>query len=222
MRGTIVETLLSRLPALPDLSRLRGRRARLVRRWLAAALLLAGLIVLIHPASARGTPGTATVVSARDLPAGATLRAADLRLADLPEPVRPQGALGSVETAVGRLLTGAARAGEPLTDARVLGIPGTGETGRASVPVRLADAGVADLLRSGQHVDVVAAPDALHPASVLAEDVAVVTVSRPEAGGGRAAGPSTQGPLVLLSLPVSVATQVAATSLERPVTVTLR
>lgn len=217
-----MDTLLSRLPALPDLSRLRGRRARLVRRWLAAALLLAGLLLLIHPASARGAPGTATVVSARDLPAGATLRAADLRLADLPDRIRPAGALGRIDEAAGRLLSGAARAGEPLTDARVLGIPGTGESGRAAVPVRLADAGVADLLRPGQHVDVVAAPDALHPASVLAEDVTVVTVSRPEAGGGRVLGPSDKGPLVLLSLPVSVATQVAATSLERPVTVTLR
>ena len=217
-----MDTLLSRFPALPDLSRLRGRRARLVRRWLAAALLLAGLLVLIHPASARGAPGTATVVSARDLATGSTLRAADLRLTDLPDQIRPAGALGSIDAAVGRLLSGAARAGEPLTDARVLGIPGTGESGRASVPVRLADAGVAGLLRPGQHVDVVAAPDAPHPASVLAEDVTVVTVSRPEAGPGRVLGPSDQGPLVLLSLPVSVAAQVAATSLERPVTVTLR
>ncbi|MGW4483074.1 SAF domain-containing protein [Amycolatopsis sp. NPDC004368] len=201
---------------LDQLHFLRGRRARLLRRFLAAGLLLAGLLVLLHPASARGAPATATVVSARDLPAGSVLRAADLRLTDLPDDVRPAGALGSVDAAVGRLLSGAARAGEPLTDVRLLGtaVPAKGDSGSVTVAVRLADAGVAELLRPGQHVGVVAVPDATHSSAELVKDATVVTVHRPEDGD--------KGPLVLLALPVSLATEVAATSLERPVTVTLR
>ncbi|MEW2505732.1 SAF domain-containing protein [Amycolatopsis sp. NPDC047767] len=215
-----MDTLLIRLT---DLHLLRGRRARLLRRFLAAALLLAGVLVLLHPASARGAPSTATVVAARDLPAGSVLRAADLRLADLPDDVRPAGALGDVGAAVGRLLSGAARAGEPLTDVRLLGtaLPAKGDSGTVTVAVRLADAGVAELLRPGQHVGVVAAPDATHTAAELVKDATVVTVHRPDSGGQGVIAPD-KGPLVLLALPVSVANEVAATSLERPVTVTLR
>ncbi|WP_407655693.1 SAF domain-containing protein [Amycolatopsis rhabdoformis] len=208
------------LNRLTELHLLRGRRVRLLRRFLAAALLLAGLLVALHPASARGAPSTATVVSARDLPAGSVLRAADLRLTDLPDDLRPAGALGRLDTAVGRLLSGAARAGEPLTDVRLLGValPAKGDSGVVTVAVRLADADVAELLRPGQHVGVVAAPDATHASAELVKDATVVTVHRAE---GRGLGVD-KGPLVLLALPVSVATEVAATSLERPVTVTLR
>jgi hypothetical protein len=83
------------------------------------------------------------------------------------------------------------------------------------VPVRLADAAVAELLRPGQRVDVVAAPEPGVPASVLAGGATVVTVGEREASAAK-------GPLVLLRLPEAIATRVAAISLERPVTVTLR
>lgn len=208
---------------LPDPAWLRGRRARLVRRWLAACLLLAGLLLLAQPATARGAPATPTLVAAHDLPSGTVLHAADLKFADLPDAVRPAGALSTPDAAEGRLLAGAARAGEPITDVRLAGdIPGSGDPGTSTVPVRLADAAVAELLRPGQRVDVVAAPEAGGPASVLASEAVVVTVGRADSGEGRALGPPDKGPLVLLALPATVATQVAATSLERPVTVTLR
>lgn len=209
---------------LPVLRRLHGRPARLLRRWLALSLLLSGLVALFLPASARGTPGTATVVAARDLPAGALLRPGDLKLVDLPEDVRPQGALGQTIAAEGRLLVGAARPGEPLTDVRLLGaaIPGTGDPESSAVPVRLADAGIAELLRPGQRVDVVAAAEAGREASVLASAAVVAAVGEQEAAGTRSPKAGSKGPLVLLSLPSAIATRVAATSLERSITVTLR
>lgn len=154
---------------LPDLAWLRGRRARLLRRWLAAALLTAGLLLLFHPASAPATTAA------------------------------------------------------PVNDARpTIGIPASGDPTTATVPVRLADAGVAELLRPGQRVDVVAAAQGDSAPSVLASHAMVVTVSGPEPQAGRALAPPGKGPLVLLTLPSEVATQVAAISLERPVTVTLR
>ncbi|WIV60770.1 SAF domain-containing protein [Amycolatopsis nalaikhensis] len=200
----------------PDLTRLRGRRTRLIRRWLAAALVLAGAVLLAHPGSARGAPTTPTVVAAHDLPSGATLRADDVRLADLPDESRPAGALRTLDAVDGRLLAGAVRAGEPLTDVRLATtIPGAGDPATATVPVRLADAGVADLLAPGGHVDVVAAAEPGAPASVLAGGATVVTVGQRQLSAAK-------GPLVLLRLPEAVATRVAAISLERPVTVTLR
>jgi Flp pilus assembly protein CpaB len=197
---------------LPDLTRLPGRRTRLIRRWLAACLLLTGALLFIHPGSTRGAP---TVLAAHDLPSGARLRAADVRLADLPDQARPTGVLSSLDAVDGRLLAGAVRAGEPLTDARLAAVPAPGDPGTATVPVRLADAAVAELLGPGRRVDVVAAPEPGAPASVLAGGATVVTVGHQE--------PATaKGALVLLRLPEAIATRVAAISLERPVTVTLR
>jgi hypothetical protein len=194
----------------PDLTRLQGRRARLTRRWLAAVLLLAGgLLLFVHPGSARGAP---TVLAAHDLPPGAKLRAADVRLAELPGDARPSGALSTLDAVDGRLLAGAVRAGEALTDVRLAGIPARGDPGTATVPVRLADAAVAELLAPGLRVDVVTTTEPGVPASVLAGGAVVVTVGHPE----------PKGRLVLLRLPESLATRVAAISLERPVTVTLR
>jgi Flp pilus assembly protein CpaB len=200
----------------PDLTRLRGRRTRLLRRWLAACLLLAGALLFAYPGSARGAPTTPTVVAAHDLPSGAALRASDVRVADLPDSARPAGALSTPAGVDGRLLAGAVRAGEPLTDVRLAtAIPGAGDPATATVPVRLADAGVAELLEPGGRVDVVAASEPGIPASVLAGGATVVAVGHQEAS-------TAKGPLVLLRLPEAVATKVAAISLERPVTVTLR
>ncbi|EMD27263.1 SAF domain-containing protein [Amycolatopsis azurea] len=209
---------------LPVLRRLRGRPARLLRRWLALSLLLSGLVVLFLPASARGAPGIATVVSARDLPAGSLLRAGDLELVDLPDDVRPQGATGQRSSVEGRMLVGAARAGEPLTDVRLLdaAIPGSGDPESSTVPVRLADAGVAELLRPGQRVDVVAAAEAGREASVLASMAVVAAVGEQGTRDPKTLGTGSKGPLVLLSLPSEIATRVAATSLERSIAVTLR
>ncbi|MBE1576338.1 SAF domain-containing protein [Amycolatopsis roodepoortensis] len=209
---------------LPVLRRLQGRPARLLRRWLALSLLLGGLIALFLPASARGTPGTATVVSARDLPAGSLLRAEDVKLVDLPDDVRPQGATGLPSSVEGRMLVGAARSGEPLTDVRLLdaGIPGSGDPESSTVPVRLADAGVAELLRPGRRVDVVAAAEAGREASVLASAAVVAAVGEQSTRDPTSPRAGSKGPLVLLSLPSAIATRVAATSLERSITVTLR
>jgi Flp pilus assembly protein CpaB len=204
---------------LPDFTRLQSRRTRLIRRWLAAGLLVAGVALLGYPGSARGAP---TVLAARDLPSGATLRAADIRLAHLPGEARPEGVLSSLDAVDGRLLAGAVRAGEPLTDVRLATpSPISGDPGAATVPVRLADAAVAELLQPGQRVDVVAAPEPDTPASVLAGGATVVTVGHQDPAP-QAIGRPDKGPLVLLRLPEAIATRVAAISLQRPVTVTLR
>lgn len=180
-----------------------------------AAALLAVLAVALAAATVlHGRENTVPVlVAARDVPAGATLTGDDVRIRDLPTAYAPAGALHEPGAAVGRILTGSARAGEPITDVRVVGrestLLATGSPDAVAVPVRLTDAAVADLLRPGSHVDVVGDP------AVLAADAVVVTVRPSE-------GVSAKGRLVVVALPRPVAAKVAAASLAQPVTVTLR
>ncbi|WP_216209825.1 RcpC/CpaB family pilus assembly protein [Amycolatopsis aidingensis] len=202
---------------------LSGRRALLLRRTLAISFLVAAGVLAVYPAAAdRGTGDRRpTVVSARDLPSGGTLGAADLRVAQLPAALRPRGALSVPEAAAGRVLAGAARAGEPITDARLVD-PAAATPGTSTVPVRLADAGVAELLHPGRRVDVVTVGPGEEGRRVLPRPATVLTVL---ATGDRSRdGParSGEGPLVLLSVPVADATRLAAVSLAHPVAITLR
>jgi Flp pilus assembly protein CpaB len=203
---------------------IRGRPATLIRRILAAALFLAAAMLAVRPAAAQSVPESPVIVSARDIAAGSILRPADIRVVRLPDSVRPAGTLSTVEAVDGRLLAGAARAGEPITDARLVGAAagatGPGDHRSSIVPVRLPDAGVATLLHPGERVDVVTAPSD-GGRQLLAEMATVVTVIAPDTEPTRGAI-RKDGLLVLLELPSDIATQVAAVSLERPVTVTLR
>jgi Flp pilus assembly protein CpaB len=200
------------------------RRALLLRR--AAALLLALLalaLALRPPAAAARSP---VVVAARDLPSGTALGPADLALATWPGELVPAGALRAAAEADGRVLAGAARAGEPITDVRLAGPDAAGRLagrpGDAAVPIRLADPEVARLLGPGSRVDVVTpAPDGDRPA-VLAADAAVLTVVATDGDTPVGPGPAARGRLVLVALPRADAARVAAAALSEAVAVTLR
>jgi hypothetical protein len=101
-------------------------------------------------------------------------------------------------------------------------VPAIGGPGFSTVPIRLADAGVADLLSRGMRVDVVTLDAGDRARNVLATMATVVDVRSPPATGSRILGADDKGPLVLISVPVDLATQVAALSLHNPVAVTLR
>lgn len=192
------------------------RRVALARRLAAAALATAALVLALAPRAAGGAP---VVVAARDLQPGAAVAATDLRIASWPADLVPAGALTTLDSAAGRVLAAAVRAGEPLTDVRLAGPELTarlaGSPDAAAVPVRPADTGVAALLRPGDRVDVVGAGSGAG-GIVLAADVAVLAVlpSGDQTGGG--------GPLVLVAMPRELATRVAAASLTDQVAITLR
>jgi pilus assembly protein CpaB len=141
------------IPWLPHLVRALDRRRRLVVAVLVAAAVAVGLPVL-----APSPPEfVAVTVAARDLAGGVRLAAADLALTHVPPASVPDGAFGNLSSLVGRVLAGRVRRGEPFTDAQLVG-PGLLAPGSDLVeaPVRIADAGAATLLRSGDLVDVVA------------------------------------------------------------------
>ncbi|GAA2284900.1 hypothetical protein GCM10010149_33150 [Nonomuraea roseoviolacea subsp. roseoviolacea] len=145
-----------------------GRRSR--RRLIAATL--AGLAVLLAYAAMRPETSPPILVAARDLRPG-VLRPGDVRAVSLTPP--PDGALRT--GAVGRVLAGPMRRGEPLTDARLLHslrLP----TGTVATPVRIADADVAGLVSPGSTIGVLVAWES-QPAQLVADDVMVITVPKP-------------------------------------------
>lgn len=214
---------------LRGLLRTRGwPRTMALRRAVSVALvLLAGTLTFL-PAVARDTGDAPVVVAGRDLAPGAVLAAGDITLRALPKGAAPSGALTTAGAAVGRVLAAPVRAGEPLTDVRIVGPADTaltaGDPNAAAVPVHLADPDVADLLHPGARVDVVTLDPERQADPVLAEDAIVITVHDQSAGQGgvAAVGQGQRGRLVVIALPRRSATLVAAASLRQPVTVTLR
>lgn len=191
------------------------RRAVLLRRVVAAALLGLALVLAVRPADAGAVD---VVVVARDVASGSVLGADDLTVRSWPAQIAPAGVVGAVEAAEGRVAAGGLRAGEPVTDLRlagaVLAASATGLPDAAAVPVRLADPDVATLLTPGVRVDVITGDGA-----VLAAAAVVLTVLDPASGGP---GSVSRGRSALVALPSDLATRVAAASLADEVAVTLR
>lgn len=154
------------------------RRAVLARRRPLAALLTAVAVATGLHAAATPPPATVDVVVAtRDLPAGVVVEADDLRMAGFAPDSVPAGTSDDPDDAVGRTLAAPLRAGEPMTDVRLVGPALTeGYPGLSAVPVRLPDAGMADLLRVGDVVDLVAADPQGGSATIVATRVPVLAV----------------------------------------------
>jgi pilus assembly protein CpaB len=194
-------------------------RTMALRRLVAVTLVVLAGVLALRPAGARETSQAAVVVAAHDLRAGSTITEADLDVRLLPGSAVPDGTLTSRD-AVGRVLAGPVRTGEPITDVRLVGPADTalttGDPTAATVPVQLADPDVADLLRPGIRVDVVALGSDQQADPVLAEDAVVIAVRTTAGSAGQ------PGRLVLLAVARQKATQLAAASLRQPVTVTLR
>lgn len=169
--------------------------------------------MILVAAPRAGPSGVPVLVTAVEIPAGATVRAADVAVREWPAELVPTGALRAPEAAQGRVLVGAAHPGEPLTDLRLVGA-GPVPNGAAAVPVRIADAAVAALLVPGTRVDVVTVGAHSEQATVLAADAPVLAVL-PEEKGAR-------GRLVLVGMPRDAATRVASATLTDQVTITLR
>jgi Flp pilus assembly protein CpaB len=193
-------------------------------------LLAAALAVLAAVLTLRGDPGThrtEVVVAAHDLAPGRTLTAGDLRRVSRPAGTLPAGALHEMATVQGGTLTAAMRDGEVFTDLRVVGprlaAVVVGGPDARIVPIHLADSGVADILRAGDRVDVVAAEPGADGGRttppVLATDAVVVLVAGAEPGTDppRSRGPSAR--ILLIALDGPHAAAVAAASLRTALTV---
>jgi Flp pilus assembly protein CpaB len=193
------------------------RRHRRMLAALAAGLAVLSLGLALQPAP---LPTAEVVVATRDLPTGHRLTAEDLTRAQVPLDVSPPGTSADPGLVIDRVLAAPVARGEAIAPIRLVE-PAMGgwrtPAGTSPLPVRFSDAGAAELLRSGQRIDVLAAAtggaDALEPGSstgqgwarMVAEDVLVLAVTGldPSQGAGLLdAGPAGQpaAPLVVLAV----------------------
>lgn len=206
-------TFLDRLTARPGWT-----RTILVRRIAAGALVIVSVVLFARDAAA--TDHVRVVVAARDLAPGMQLQAADVRVADYSPTTVPDGVLTEPSDALEHAVAGPIRAGEPLTDVRLLS-PRLAEAAIESqdarvVPIRPTDPAVTELLRAGDTVDVltVGKGDEDGVARVLASKAVVVLVSQEDAPQ------RSSERVVLVAMPAEEAATVAAASLVDALTVT--
>lgn len=193
----------------------------------ARRIAAAGLVVLAGIAALRSAPDTdhaVVVVAARDLRPGTALTAEDVRLENRSTATVPDGASTDLETVIGATLAGPARRSEVLTDVRLLGTrlaESSAGPGARLVPLHPADPALADLVRPGDVVDVVASATTTRSATdphagprIVATNAVVVLVSdRPKT--------SSDDRVVLVAVPAGTATAVAGAALTQTVTLAL-
>lgn len=172
-----------------DLRRAVARHRVLLAAGLAAATVATGLTAV----SPEQEPVVPVLIASRDLAAGAELAPEDLAAALVPTALVPAGALLDRSDALGRLVAGPVRRGEPLTDVRLLGAglleaglrgaaagsddPAAPRPDDVAVPLRLTEPAVAALVRAGDRVDVLSAsPEGGPVAPVVATAVRVLSV----------------------------------------------
>lgn len=155
------------------------QRVLIHRRLLAGVLALLAVVLGLQAARPAAPPTASLTVARHDLPAGAVLTADDLTTVAVPPDAVPAGAQRSAD---GRVLASALRRGEPITDRRLVG-PGltAGHPDLVAVPVRLPDAGMAALLRVGDHVRLFGTDAQSGETSTVADDALVLAL--PAAGG---------------------------------------
>lgn len=199
--------------ALTDLRRRVLRRRRPLAALLAAGAVAAGLHALAPP----DPPSVTVRVAGHDLPAGHVLGRGDLAEVRLPAGVVPSGAVGTPE---GRTLAAPLRAGEAVTDVRLVGagLADAQPPGAVTLPVRLSDAGQAGLLTVGDRIDLVATDPRAGRARALASDAQVLALPEP----GTTADGALPGRLVVLALPAADVEEVTAASVASYVTYTWR
>jgi Flp pilus assembly protein CpaB len=196
--------------ALPAPLRRRLRRLRRSvlrhRRPLAAVLAALAVATALQATAAPAAPTVPVLVAAHDLAPGTTLTRADLATGSFSPGSVPQGTV-VLHEAVGRRVVGPVRAGEPVTDVRLLDTALLARyPGASAVPVRLGDADAAALLRVGDRVTLLAAdPQSSGPAAAVAEDAPVLAL--PRSRGDRPE--LTGGALVVLALDPGTARVVA-------------
>ncbi|MBN0042300.1 flagellar biosynthesis protein FlgA [Cellulosimicrobium cellulans] len=238
----------SRLPdphPRPDRSPARRRLLRGLwwrSRFVVAALCCGVAATVVVGALRPPPPPTApAVVTTQEVPAGAVLTEADLRVDLVSVEVVPAGAAARPDDVVGRRATVTLPAGTLLQDALVAGgeLAAAAPAGTVVAPVRL-DPGVAALLGPGDRVDLLAAgdhalttaltdvpTDGQDPVTVdpyLARAAVVVPAPEPASGGGGgllgAVGPGTDV-VTLVAVRPEEAVRLAAVSGQTPVTAVL-
>jgi pilus assembly protein CpaB len=201
---------------LTELARAAGWHRRLLAGGLAAGSVALGMQAL-QPAP---PPTLDVLAAATDLRGGARLSPDDLRTVALPAGSVPAGVLRPGDDVEGRVLTGPVRAGEPVTDVRLVGPALLAGWGRSLVasPVRVADPGSVAVVRPGDRVDLIAtATTGDTRVRVVAADVPVLATPQDAEQTTLA-----EGALLVVASTRSQARELAAAAVTSRLTLVLR
>ncbi|MGO4599152.1 SAF domain-containing protein [Terrabacter sp. 2RAF25] len=159
----------------PDGPRRRSARRSRWRRWAAAVLAAAAVLVTVgalRPVPAGGV-GVPTLVMVRDVAAGQVVSADDVELVARARGQRPATALTTAAEVVGRTASGPLAAQEALTPGRLVGgdLLAGQPSDHVALSVPVVDAGSVGV-RPGNHVDLYATGSGAQVAS----DVVVLAV----------------------------------------------
>ncbi|MBA2446207.1 MAG: flagella basal body P-ring formation protein FlgA [Nocardioidaceae bacterium] len=205
---------------MTDLHRVASnmRRAMLRhRRLIAATSAAAAVWSTVHILSPTPPPATAVAVASHDLEAGTVLSAADVRVIEWASELVPTGASPPDQLA-GQTVAGPMRAGEPLTDRRVIGAASMAgyADGLVAAPVRIHDSDVVALLRVGDRIDLyAAAANTGSAAQLLVDQAPVVTLPQLD-------DDSRDGGLIVIAVTPDDAARLAQASAMAQLSVTLR
>ncbi len=194
------------------------RRAFLRHRRLVAATSAAAAALTTVQILSPSPPSTeAVAVVSRDLDAGTVLTTHDIRVVEVTPRLVPAGA-ADADQLVGETVAAPMRAGEPLTDLRIVGaalVDGYAE-GLVATPVRINDSDVVALLRVGDHIDLYAsAADAGDVAVRVLDEAPVVTLPQQNED-------SRDGALVVLAVTPDDAARIAQASAMAQLSLSLR
>ncbi len=188
---------------LPDFVIQLSRTVTWHRRLVAGGLAAGAVALTIHALEPSPELGVPVVTAANDLPGSTLLREDDLAVTHVPVDAVPDGAVSSLSDLAGQQISGPVRAGEILTDVRLVGsslLDGWGPN-LAAVPVRIADPAAVRLARPGDVIDIIAADvSGAGGAHVLAAGVPVLAVP----SGSDAGLPSEGALLVVAATPAQV------------------
>ena len=203
---------------------------RLLRQVIAGCLACLALALALRPppVPAAAPATTPVVTAAADLAPGTVLAVDDLAAVAVPVERAPAGSVADPAELTGRVLASPVRAGEAVTDVRLVG-PGLWSqvpAGEVAAPVRLADLAVATLLRAGDRVDVLSTTGAdgvggAVPAVELVARGALVLSAPAAADPGAGVGSGTDSGLLVLAVPPDTARLLAAAGAGGTLTVTL-
>src|SRR5918993_4046594 len=165
------------------------------RRKLALLAVLAAVLTGLAAAAPEGPPTVTVVRAAAALAGGTRLTLDDLETARIVAADAPDEVVAEPDVLIGRTLAAPVPRGQVLTERAV--VSARASPGHVLAPLRLADAEVTALLRSGDVVDVLAADPQAEQAFVAGRSVRVVTVPAP---ADPDAGPDPAGALVLVEV----------------------
>lgn len=178
------------------------------RRALAAGLTFVAVLGALRVLSAPEAGGTDVVTVVGDVAGGRQLTRNQLVRRSVPPDLVPRGAVVSLDLAVGRTPAGPLAAGSILTEAALVG-PGLSgmSPGRVAVPARLADAGIVQVLRVGDTIEVMATDAGTGDVRRVASRARVAAMPTTDDSGPLSGG-SSQDVLVLLDVTAAEAVEV--------------